>query len=72
MKQTHTVYPISYVSEMGVQRNAIWNHKPVGDQYWVGEPIEITTDHPDALGEEYREAEIAELEKKLAALRSVA
>ena len=69
MKLTHTVYPISYVNDEGIQRNAVWNHMPIGDQYWVGEPIEITVEHPDALGEEYRKAEIAELEKRLESLK---
>ena len=69
---THTVYPVSYISDDGTQRDTLWGHRPVGDEYFVGEPMQVSAEHPETMGEDKRAAEIAALEKRIAQLRGVA
>lgn len=72
MRKTHKVYPVSYVSQDGETTiHTCWNTRPSGKEYWVGEAIEVVADHPDTLGDDYRAAEIAELERRIATLKGV-
>ena len=66
---THTLYPVSYINEDGVQRDTLYNFKPIGKDYHVGLPFEVVTEHPATMSEEHHRATIEHLERKLAKLK---
>ena len=67
--KTHKLYPVSYLAADGSQINTVWAFDPVGRDIFVGESFEVTVEHP-VLGDKHKAKAIAELEKKLAALKS--
>ena len=68
----HTLYPISYLADNGKQIDTCWGHEPLGDKYFVGESFVVELLHPETMGEEARQAKIAELEAELVALKEYA
>lgn len=68
----HTLYPISYIADDGTQVDTCWGHKPIGGEFWVGESFVVELLHPETMGEEARQAKIAELEAELEALKESA
>ena len=71
MRITKKVWPVAWVGTNGTQINGIWDMNP-GDKYWVGEPVELTSEYPDDLVPKMRAEKIAELEATLEALRGAA
>lgn len=69
---THTLWPVSYINDKGEQRDTMWTHKPTAKEYFVGEPVKVTAEHPDAMSEDHRAAEIAALKARIAVLEGVA
>ncbi len=67
--KTHTLYPVSYLADDGSQINTVWAFEPIGEDIHIGESFEVTLEHP-VLGDDAKAKTIAELEKKLAALKS--
>ena len=68
---THTLWPVSYINDKGEQRDTLYRFEPSESIHkWVGDPIEITVEHPETLGDNARLAKIAELEADLAKLRA--
>jgi hypothetical protein len=71
----HTLYPVSYLTNTGEQMDVVWQHDPSKhskDEYFVGEAFTVELIHPVTMGEEAKQAKIAELEKELAILKEKA
>lgn len=68
----HKVWPVSFFSEAGNQIDVLWDYRPSGDRFVVGEPITVDATHPESLGDDQKKARIQALEAKLAELKGVA
>ena len=73
MNETHTLWPVSYVDDDGIQQNCLYSFDPsrvAPEKYWVGDAITLIAEHPSNMSENHRAAKILEMREKLAALES--
>jgi len=66
----HKLWPVSYIDDNGVQVDTVWNFKPSGDEFHVGEACFFELIHPKDLPQEERAAKIARIESELEVLRN--